>query len=163
MVASGKCVECGSPYVVNKKFKLCGKCNNIRLHGGSCKKDRKPIKIKACLPGGGFIKQSKRGVVTRTRVIDRDEQTYEKVFNSKPNYCEECQRLLPDTFRDDEGRVIQRSQFSHIVPKSIAPELRHNPEAINRLCINCHSEWEHGDKKGMRIYASNSKKFPNYF
>lgn len=33
MKKSQNCKECGSPYVVNKKFMLCETHNNIRLHG----------------------------------------------------------------------------------------------------------------------------------
>jgi len=39
------CKECGSKYVVNKTYKLCTSCNNIRLHGSPFKKQAK-IKVK---------------------------------------------------------------------------------------------------------------------
>lgn len=92
----------------------------------------------------------------------RDEELYLESFNSSNHECEECGTSLPNEFRDEDQKIIARWRYSHIIPKSIAPDLRHSVENINNLCLNCHSEWENGFKAGMRIFAKNLKKFPNY-
>ena len=71
-------------------------------------------------------------------------------------------KQLPKDFRDEDGKVMYRARYSHIVPKSIAPELRHDENNINHLCFTCHQKWDFGNKKEMRIYDENRNKFPNY-
>jgi len=165
------CIECGDPYVINKHFKLCRRCNNLRLYGNEfgkvyeyIPKPKKLIKTKYTpQKSKGFIQPSKKGSERRDRMIQKDEDLYEKVFNSKPHFCEECGLPLSDQFRDEDGRVIARWQYSHVIPKSIAPQLRHKVENINRLCLKHHEMWENGDKQSMKIYEKNAKNFPSYF
>lgn len=153
------CKECGDPRVINKHFCLCIKCNSQRLHKDKPKKiyqfkQSKPLKSK------GYIKVNQKKTQAK---IDKDEAFYELIFNSHPHICEECGCSLPDQFRDENGKVIARWQYSHVIPKSISPELRHDPKNINRLCLECHSEWENGCKEKMKIYKQNVKNFPRFF
>ena len=76
--------------------------------------------------------------------------------------CEECNVDLPKKFRNEDGRVIARWRYSHIVPKSIASHLRHKVENINHLCIKCHGIWENGDKHLMKIFSKNYALFPEF-
>lgn len=164
-----KCSECNKKKeIVNKHFGLCFECNNIRLHGNpfgkvyenSFKppKRSKPIKSTRKSIGGSQASKNRIGEAIRL-----DEEVYEKVFTNKDHMCEECGCELPDHFRDEDGKVIARYQYSHIVPKSIATkEMRRDVCNFNRLCLSCHSEWENGDKESMNIFKENSRKFPEY-
>jgi len=107
------------------------------------------------------VKEKKLKVKINSK-IDRDEAFYLECFNNSNHRCEECGCLLPDEFRDSEGRIIARWRYSHVIPKSIAPHLRHRIENINHLCLTHHSEWENGDKKNMRIFTENAQNFPEF-
>jgi len=172
-----ECKKCGSKYVSNKWFKLCSGCNNERVHGSKYGKqvDYKEKDIKS-------LKSSNKEFSNK-RVIDKgqkiivsggnkksksyqnillDEVFYFKCFESSDHKCEECDTKLPEEFRTVDGDLIYRARYSHIIPKSIAPELRHEVDNINHLCIECHQKWDFGGKKEMRIYTKNQLMFPNY-
>ncbi len=166
-----KCKECGNPNVVNKFHTLCGGCNNIRLHGSKYGKTSKPIEIKrksykpAKKKAKGAVSISARvrvkGRTTKDK-IKEDEDFYRKCFDLSDHRCEECDTELPDIFRDDNGKVVARWRYSHIIPKSIAPEIRHSINNINHLCRKHHEEWENGDITKMRIFKGNKERLPNY-
>ena len=154
------CSNCGkNKPLVNKFFKLCLFCNTERLNANKKPKEydrvktlKKPLKK----PKNKFSEKTKEK-------IKADEEFYEKCFNMSDHKCEECGCDLPTEFRDDNGKVLARWRYSHIIPKSIASNLRHNIDNINHLCLNDHAKWENGDKESMKIYDKNIKKFPKYF
>lgn len=168
-----ECRECKEiKEIKNKHFKLCLKCNNIRLYGNPYGKVYKDINNNKNnkIPSKNKINQKKSLFTSNTnihqskkRTIDRDEEFYEKCFNNSNHRCEECNKELPDSFRDSEGKIIARYRYSHIIPKSIEPSLRWILKNINHLCLECHGMWENGDKKNMRIYKKNQKRFPYFF
>lgn len=166
-----ECKKCGSKWVVNKTYCLCETCNHFRIHGKTRlerlrETQKKKVYKLSSLKRSGFKPRKTariRGLSSKSKLrITKDEETYEKVFNLRDSCCEECGKSLPDQFRGDDGRVLARFQYSHIVPKSIADEIRHDPENFNRLCLEHHTEWEHGDQAQMKIWDENSKKFQNY-
>ena len=165
-----ECVKCNSKHVTNKWFKLCSGCNNIRLHGNQYGKsieykEKKNKSLKTALTkrviDKGVIKK-KTKVKKIGRNLEADEQLYERVFNASNHKCEECNKDLPTNFRNDKGFIESRFRYSHIIPKSIAPELRHEDNNINNLCMSCHQEWDFGVRAKMKIYSSNQQKYPNY-
>ena len=170
------CSKCDSTHVVNKWFSLCRECNNERLHGSKYgkqvdykAKESNPLKTsKSKSTNKRIVDKGKRVISSGNKksksfqTILLDEIFYEKCFNLSNNKCEECKTKLPDEFRDAEGKVIYRARYSHIIPKSIAPELRHVAENINHLCIECHHKWDFGAKKEMKIYTKNQELFPRY-
>lgn len=145
------CSKCGKDKeIVNKHFGLCLVCNSMRLES------RKSTNVRV-----ERILHSPK-VVNKVQVkIDEDEEFYLQCFNLSNHVCEECGTPLPTEFRDEKGKVIARYRYSHILPKSIYPELRHNTSNINHLCLVHHIQWDHGDKTVMSIYEINRKKFPN--
>jgi len=154
-----KCKVCGSIYVVNKTHKLCNKCNQFRLQEIkdsnakiSHKKEINTIISKKKKP----LKSSKETTKKRKETLIKDRETYLKVFNTKLSICEECGILLPDIFEED-NRIVFIAQYSHILTKAAHPELRHEPENFNRLCLNCHQKWEFGNREIMNIYTENLK------
>jgi len=172
------CKGCNLPrYIVNKHFGLCYGCNNIRLHGS---KYGKPIKhtshkekVKQESPLWALKAQDKpnrivhlvqggRNMGKSLAIYILDEQFYEEVFNQSNHICEECGEQLPIEFRDSEGKIIARFRYSHIIAKSIAPELRHDLRNMNDLCFLCHQKWDFGEKTKMKIYKKNQKIFPQY-
>ena len=160
--------------ITNKHFKLCADCNNMRLHGSkfgkqysNAKVERKPLRanarrLKSDSNRMNHIIVGAKSKTTKQK-ISEDEAFYEQCFNLSDHQCEECGCNLPTDFRDEDGRVIARWRYSHIIPKSIAPSLRHDINNINHLCITDHQEWENGDRESMKIYKNNKKAFPNFF
>lgn len=138
--------------LVNKHFGLCLSCNNERLSSRKIKiepKNRIPHSVK---------------VVNKVQEkIELDEKFYFECFKLSNHQCEECGVQLPTDFSDEKGKVLVRFRYSHIFPKSVYPELRHNTSNINHLCLVHHIQWDHGDKTTMKIYELNRKKFPNKF
>lgn len=180
------CTKCGLNKPIKNKFhKLCLECNNERLYGSKYGKQyNNTLSNKTSFKSSkkkGKSNKSLFAPVKKTKVSEKlefnnikegeekvhmivqDEIFYEKCFNTFYHKCEECSQPQPTEFRNEEGKVIARYRYSHIIPKSIAPELRHDINNINDLCVSCHGEWENGEQKKMRIYEKNSKKFPNYF
>jgi hypothetical protein len=151
------CKKCKKDYkIVNKYYGLCLGCNNERLHGSKYGKSYDSVKRS---------RKSNTGASSNARRKERigaDESFYETCFNMSNHKCEECNKNLPTEFRNEESKVIARWRYSHIVAKSIAPELRHDTLNINHLCIECHTKWDFGDKKSMQIYDENSKRFKRY-
>lgn len=146
------CLKCGDEEeIVNKHFKLCKKCNQARLDENKVPK----------IPSSKKLFSQKPSNSTEYK-IKLDEDFYEECFNLSNHECEECGKELPTQFRDISGKVVARWRYSHILPKSIFPELRHNILNINHLCLIHHTQWDFGDKQNMKIYVENRKKFPNY-
>lgn len=147
------CSKCGKDvHLINKHFKLCTICNQTRLN--SNKSEQKIIER---------IRHSPKETNKVQKKVDEDEKFYLECFNSSNHICEECGTPLPTEFSDINGKVIARFRYSHILPKSIYPELRHSIGNINHLCLIHHIQWDHGDKSIMKIYDFNRKKFPNNF
>lgn len=165
------CSNCNEEkHLQNKFFKLCIRCNQIRLKNKSNKyieDDSKSALGDLIQPQRDrgdkmHIHKTKHDKKSTSNEIKKDEIFYKKCFDScKIHECENCGCKLPDIFRDDNGKIVARYRYSHIIAKSISPSLRRVIKNINHLCLKCHSEWEFGDKKNMRIYKGNKKRFPN--
>lgn len=171
------CKKCGKKsFIENKHFYLCKSCNLDRLWLNKSNvstfkykdivKEKQPLKTVILKKKELSKKSLFSPVLTKRKTtkekIQDDEKFYLECFNLSDHRCEECSTRLPEEFSDISGKVIARWRYSHIVPKSIAPELRHNTENINHLCLECHGEWENGNKFKMNIFEGNLKRFPNY-
>jgi len=158
---SDGCVKCGSSYVTNKKYCLCDNCNFIRLHGKNKfeyeldKQRNKSIVKKKKSSVISNLKQER--IDKRKEELRLDEEVYYEVFCSQPNKCAECETELPDIFRDSNGFVIDRYQYSHILSKGAYPEFRRNKKNFNRLCQRDHTRWESGDRENMKIFKMNQE------
>lgn len=160
----GYCQECHYKKSLNSR-NLCSDCVYKENHEGKSKfevqKDR--LKDKGNLPNKVIYTLSKspfKGARIAKNSINKDiilkdEEVYEKVFFSKSNFCEECGKELPNVFRDNEGKIICRFQYSHILGKGAFPEFRHSVWNFNRLCFECHQIWDFGDKESMSIFIKN--------
>jgi len=139
------CNKCGKDrFLVNKKYQLCDDCNYERLHNETRyqtfkrkSKIRKPMSDKT------------------KNIIAKDELAYEYWFNNKLQVCEECDEKLPNVFRDKNGKVVARYRYSHIITKASRPDLRYHRLNCNILCLECHRQWETGDRRSMKIFESN--------
>lgn len=163
------CTGCGKEkFLVNKTHNLCDGCNFFRLHGKTRfeaakeKQSNKPQKVYKLKrtplkpsKNNQYLRNSKLEKV-RER-INKDRETYFKVFSNRPNKCENCDSPLPNQFEDEDGNIMYISQFSHILGKGAFPEYRHEVWNFNRLCHVCHQVWDFGDKKSMKIYEKNKK------
>ena len=153
------CKNCGEEkFLVNAKG-WCADCQKAKNRGENVNK-----------PSTGHKKQSVEGYHTEERQRLRmanferkkermriDDEVYLKVFNIKPHKCEECGAPLPDVFLCEDGSVMSRWQYSHIITKGSRPDIRRDPDNFNRLCMEHHHKWEFGDRTSMRIYESNMK------
>lgn len=164
------CKNCNTEKkIINKHFGLCQECNNLRLHGSKYgktytmfKKEIKPLRKRKNKSKKSLFSNVKPTPKRNVERLAKDEAFYEECFNMSDHKCEECGKQLPTEFRDLEGNVNARWRYSHIIAKSIAPELRHDINNINHLCLTHHTQWDHGDKEEMKIYISNKVKFPTY-
>lgn len=158
--------------IVNNFFRMCQECNTARLKEEKKEKDKEPLFSKKVLEKGLFTtwtgKPKLKGMFEKPKQdktklsIEADEKFYEQCFNNSDHRCEECNSPLPDVFRDESGKVVARWRYSHIIPKSIAPNLRHVIGNINHLCLTCHERWENNDKVNMKIFVKNLVLFPQY-
>jgi hypothetical protein len=174
------CKECGRDIEKydNAFHKMCKECNRDRLAAskspkldkhitGNSKASRTSVErihrpVKGNKSNRIIYGGDKRSKSLGNKILD--EMFYEKCFNSCSDHsCEECGRPLPNEFRGDNGKILCRSRYSHIIAKSIAPELRHDVNNINHLCLEDHMEWEFGKKEKMKIYNINKKRLPKYF
>jgi nitrate reductase cytochrome c-type subunit len=160
--------------ISNAFFGLCLICNNNRLQSNRGVKKNEATKYiqkdkKLSSAAENRLKfefkeslRRKTNEKKRNSAIIEDEKFYEQSFNLSNHKCEECNKQLPTDFRGEDGKVIARWRYSHVIPKSIAPELRHNLLNINNLCLQCHQEWENGNKFKMNIFNNNYTNFSNY-
>lgn len=171
------CSSCNKDVKIANSFhKLCFKCNNKRLHGSEFGKQYNVPKedSKALKPKVNRIERKVKGQKLTTvrggesglgkTLNELDEDFYEECFNDcKVHECEECGKPLPDIFRDDNNKIVARFRYSHIMAKSIMPEYRHSIININHLCLEHHTQWDHGNKESMKIYKTNKNIFPWFF
>ena len=140
----GKYNNCGCNRPLNSRG-ICPDCVFLANHNGMNRAEYYKSRSK-----------SKELTEKNVETISLDEETYEKVFNVYPPYCQECGRKLNEVFRNDAGKIINRSQYSHILSKKAYPEFRHNHLNFNRLCLWHHNKWEFGDKESMKIFKENA-------
>lgn len=89
--------------------------------------------------------------------IQEDDIFYLSVWENREHVCEECGTFLGDTVVNDDGRVIIRIYFSHILGKNgMYARFRHDKRNINLLCGECHQKWEDASiRESMKIYEPN--------
>lgn len=177
----GICLQCKQQKPINSR-QICPDCIYSNNHQGKSKQEvllekqktsQKPIKNfelsrntslrnKPLKHSKKRIKQSNKSKEKKDEMIRKDEELYEYIFNTRPPYCEECGTRLPDEFRDEEGRVIMRSQYSHMLSKGAWQIYRHEKWNMQRLCFTCHQVYEFGDRKSMNTYQESKKKVLRY-
>ena len=150
------CNNCGNDFkIVNKWFNLCVNCNNERLHGNKFGKQRLSKRNKNNSISWG-INGGNENEIANT--YSKDNDSYKECFKTFNHKCEECGTNQPENFLDSDGKVNARWRYSHIVPKSVAPELRYELSNINDLCLKCHVKWEGHEKVEMNIYKTNKNR-----
>lgn len=157
-ISLGTCSGCGDKDVpiVNKKYGVCNTCNRERRGTPRPTSTFKQSTFKAAHTTssglkGGRIKVNKKKTQA---AISRDEAFYEEVWNERDHNCEECGIFLGDRFRDDDGKVIDRFRYSHILGKGAYPMFRHRKENINLVCLKDHDRWAKQDKT-MKLMDKN--------
>jgi len=68
------------------------------------------------------------------KLIDQDKEFYKEVYAASPHWCQSCGIKLP--------KEPQTFMFHHLLEKRNYPDLRHVPENIMVLCLECHSKAE---------------------
>lgn len=155
------CVECGFYTSLNSKG-LCSECVFKKNHQGKSRievyQERSKVNIKPKKKTVSIGRKTTRYERDQRNleILRKDIETYEKVFNLKKPFCEECGKKLCTIFRYDDF-IVDRFRFSHILSKGAYPEHRHNLLNFNLLCFDCHQKWDHGDKESMKIFETNKK------
>jgi len=125
--------------MIPRKKKVCKECGkeDYIFSKGRCK----PCASKS---------YKKPGLSNKAKAkIDLDTNFYKEIWGERFHYCEECHKDLGDKW--------ERYMFSHILSKGSNPAFRHDKDNINILCLECHQQWEFGDKKSMSIYPENEE------
>lgn len=79
-------------------------------------------------------------------IHEKDTIFYEKIWNERKHYCENCGKFLGNSFKDSRGYIITY-RYAHIIPKSVYPYLRHYNKNIMLLCLNCHTKFDNSPKE----------------
>ena len=125
--------------IVFKSGHLCQTCNNSRLaeRYKERAKDKPVFTEKA-------VKQ-----------MNDDNNVYMELWNTKPHFCEECNKHLGD-HTDEEAAKNHKYVFSHILKKGMYGKIRHDLRNFNLLCFKCHNRWETAHtRKLMNIWEKN--------
>jgi hypothetical protein len=169
----GKCNGCGHPRpITNKRYNLCQQCAKTRNQEkaaeyqaslSSCLKEEpeptflseKTSSVKwrnlkrsaKPLPRGSLREGSAStasGLVKNPhKHREQDFEFYQKIWDSRPHVCVECEELLLH---------FSPSHISHHLPKGAYPKLRFDEENIDVLCFKCHQRYEFADRQNMNIY-----------
>ena len=107
----------------------------------------------------GFKKSGKSKFKTNHKAISDDDAFYLSIWDSREHVCAECGIYLGDQVTDENGRVIIRIYFSHILQKGgLYARFRRDPRNIDLLCGEHHAKWEDQTlRKTMKIYPKNLK------
>jgi len=116
--------HCGKP-AVNAHYSLCIYHNQQRLSVG-----KKPIKPLARKP-----------IKKKFKKASGEAELFKSIWDSRPHYCEHCGIYL--------GNVMYSWFFSHRRAKSIAPELRLDPNNLDLWCRLCHDAWGNRGKEAF--------------
>lgn len=73
---------------------------------------------------------------------------YHFMWENRPHHCEECLKPL---------HSYSAAFISHILSRGAHPAMAHDPRNVNILCFFHHTEWENGNRTGMRIYNGNMR------
>lgn len=145
------CKQCGEEYTVGNSFhRLCFKCNKIRLRGNvehkgtSCVTIPKGrIIVRKMIPKISSIRKTEQSKLKHEAVnpynVDNLKDFFAIIWELRPHVCCHCGCKL-----GDEPLV---HFFSHIYPKSIRPWLKFDPDNIEILCIECHTQHDFGKRK----------------
>lgn len=121
----GTCIECNQEKYIAVSKGYCQQCNK------KLKDAKKAERLEA------------RGEVSQT---DKDEIWYRAAWRKKPHRCEECNQTL---------HAYNRMFISHILSKGAYTAFRNDFRNYNKLCQDCHQQWEFGDQTTMKIYKPN--------
>jgi len=68
--------------------------------------------------------------------VKNQKELFLIIWKSRPHICFQCGKKL--------GDEPLAHYFSHRKAKSIAPELKFDPENVDLLCLECHTEHDFG-------------------
>jgi len=79
-------------------------------------------------------KKRAKKIEYQKKVLELDKEFYKEIYLASPHWCQNCGCKLP--------KEPQTFMFHHLLEKRNYPELRHIPENIMILCLQCHSKAE---------------------
>lgn len=159
MTTSIECVECGSSFVVNKKYKLCKRHNYERLHQGKGPRQVYSEKSKSLETNKLSSHKSKLKSVSNTNHYQcSDGSTITKAEIHK-NYKQTCNEILLEREQvcQGTGRTDLPLSFSHTISRKRCQQLGKSEliwdkanielESFEEPCSNpttSHNIWEVG-------------------
>lgn len=101
------------------------------------------------LEGKNKVYKIKKFSDKKIKMHEKDLIFYQEIWNERPHYCQNCNKFLGSSFYTQDNKPILY-RYSHIIPKSIYPYLRHYKDNINLLCLECHTKFDNSEKEVMR-------------
>jgi len=71
------------------------------------------------------------------------KELFREIWIERPHYCECCHKEL--------GEIPLAHFFSHILSKGAFPKYKHNKDNIILICMNCHNDWEYGNRSLIKF------------
>lgn len=137
--------KCHYHYWNEKRQKACNsftegnKATKIKQGLKNSSKNSRPIPAKPKPRQSPLKRKNRNGY--------RNSKFYRDCWNSRQvKTCDNCDSVL---------LRYSAAYISHILSKGAHPALATHPENWNLLCLTCHTLWEFGDKKSMKIYPPN--------
>jgi len=139
----GICSKCGKEKIITQKtLHLCLHCQDAYYRRNQVNKKQKPIP-----------RYSESGRKRKAKDIDFYKKAWEKKQDLDGGCrCENCGVYLP---------VYSSTFVSHILTRGANPELAHDFDNYNILCLACHRQWETGDRGNMNIFWKNEERIEN--
>lgn len=86
-------------------------------------------------------------------VLKSNDRYYHYCFDHSLLACENCGKSL--YCKKNIDQAYSATYVSHIISRSNAPEMAHDPRNHNILCGECHHKWESPNNDEMIIYYDN--------
>lgn len=160
---SPSCRRSGQKTLIVVKAGLCDECNYLKKQAaksGAAAKKELPEKLIKKIENYGQIqkarkKKSKPGKIGKyAKKATGEREMFIEIWQESASKseirCESCEIRLPQ----DEPKV---GYFSHILPKSIYGRFRLKKENIAIMCLQCHRDWDFGDRNHPKFDAIRKK------
>jgi len=130
---------------IKKKY-VKGNNDNSKGCIGSVKKPTK----KQSKPSGEDKPIARKTPITRRRKSTGEAKIFKEIWSERPHFCQVTGLYL--------GEELDVRFMSHVMPKSIAPELRLDKRNIWIVHPDMHYEWDHGNRN-LPVFTEKRKLF----
>lgn len=134
-------------WIVNRSRYACQPCNDqIKAEKKKSRRKRSQFKPES-KPKPGQVYREQLNAFYRAAWDSRSD-------NFGRCRCEECGWVLKE---------FSPAYISHILSRGAYRALALDMDNFNILCIDCHREWETGNRSAMNIYSENQRRIEQLF